>query len=210
MQTITSVMVPLRALFLAALKHLLRGRSILSAVFTYWIRPQRAEVAKPSKSGTLPASPPRTVQAFLKEAESVLLEPLTGDGLKTLSTRLKGQFRESLWSNPACMLPSFNHALPTGLERGEYLALDVGGSNLRVALVELLGKDVQELDRRRIACMRCFKIGPQVKQLEGRAFFDWMAEKILETISSDITREHGPGIGVDVLPLSMAWSFPVE
>jgi hexokinase len=207
MQTVQSVMTSLRTLFYAAIKQLLRGRSILSSVLSFWIRPQRLGGPKSSVVDISQASPRRTLQDFIKEAESVLLEPLDHNGLKELVSGLKSQFRIGLRSNPYCMLPSFNHALPSGAERGEYLALDVGGSNLRVAMVGLCGTDEEEAERRKILCMRSFKIGPHVKQLEGRAFFDWMAEKILETISSDINREHSPE---NPIPMSMAWSFPVE
>jgi hexokinase len=207
MQAISSAMTSLRNLLLAAIKQLLRGRSILSAVFTFWIRPGGAGDAKSATVGIRQVFPPRTLQDFIKEAESLLIEPLDKDGLRNLSSGLKSQFRIGLRSNPSCMLPSFNHALPSGLEKGEYLALDVGGSNLRVAMVQLRGRDVAESDRRRITCMRSFKIGPHTKQLEGRAFFDWMAERILETISNDIGREHS---SENPLPMSMAWSFPVE
>ena len=37
------------------------------------------------------------------------------------------------------MIPSFVSNLPKGNERGKYLALDLGGTNFRVCLVELKG-----------------------------------------------------------------------
>jgi hexokinase len=44
-----------------------------------------------------------------------------------------------------------------------------------------------------------------VKQLKGVAFFDWMAERIEETISG-----HAHGLENDVLSMGLAWSFPIE
>lgn len=35
------------------------------------------------------------------------------------------------------MLPSFVRSLPNGSERGDYLALDLGGTNFRVLLIRL-------------------------------------------------------------------------
>ncbi|KAG2222200.1 hypothetical protein INT45_014097 [Circinella minor] len=43
-------------------------------------------------------------------------------------------------SGVATMIPSYVTRMPTGDEKGTFLALDLGGSNLRVSAVELLGK----------------------------------------------------------------------
>lgn len=42
------------------------------------------------------------------------------------------------------MLPSFVRAVPNGTERGDFLALDLGGTNFRVLLIKLKG-DVAEM-----------------------------------------------------------------
>lgn len=39
------------------------------------------------------------------------------------------------------MLPSFVRTIPNGTEQGDYLALDLGGTNFRVILVRLIGKE---------------------------------------------------------------------
>lgn len=103
------------------------------------------------------------------------------------------------------MLPSFNYDLPTGQERGVFLALEVGGSNLRVAVVELGGRKEEEgkghdhddeheyeheQGRRlrgqsammRILHMKTSPIGVEVKGRAGRGFFDWMAERVGEIL----------------------------
>lgn len=79
------------------------------------------------------------------------------------------------------MLPSFNYTLPTGQEKGIYLAVEVGGSNLRMALVELHGRSQGErcLQIRRT---KTSYITQEVKQLQGHAFFDWMVEEIRELL----------------------------
>lgn len=215
MQSLISVMATLRKAFVAAIVNsLLRGRSFIQAILAFWIAPQ----SLPGKTngaieGTTRTSPRllRSIQDFLKEAEELLLGRIGGDGLLHLSASLKTQFRQGLQANPACMLPSFNHQLPTGRECGQYLALDVGGSTLRVALVELTptadpGPEDDE-GRSQIVRMMSFKIGPEVKNLEGMAFFDWMAERVVETISSGLKQDHSPDRPV---PMSLAWSFPIE
>jgi hexokinase len=122
-----------------------------------------------------------------------------------LSDGLLLQMKESLIDNEQCMLPSFNHQLPTGQETGTYLALDVGGSTFRVALIKLFGRD-QAGKESKIVSIQAFKIDQMIKRLEGVRFFDWMAQRIEESLSGKIDG-HVPGV-----PLSagLAWSFPIE
>ncbi|KAF6833602.1 hexokinase-1 [Colletotrichum plurivorum] len=193
--------------FLAAVvKQLLRGKSLIQAILAFWITPQSVP-GKPARStvedSKAATSYPRRTDDFLKEAEDLLLGPLAGDGLLALSNALKAQFREKLQTSMACMLPSYNHQLPGGHEVGQYLALDVGGSTLRVALVELRGRDAKGRESE-IVRMSSFKIDTDIKNLEGMAFFDWMAERILETISKDGEDPSRP------MPMALAWSFPIE
>ncbi|OHE91305.1 hexokinase [Colletotrichum orchidophilum] len=195
--------------FLAAVvKQLLRGKSLIQALLAHWLTPQTVS-GKPtesavecSKSGTTTPSA-LTIEEYLKEAEHLLLGPLLDDGLLELSNALKAQFRDKLQTSMACMLPSYNHQLPGGHEVGQYLAVDVGGSTLRIALVELRGRNAvgQESE---IVRMSSFKIDNDIRNLEGMAFFDWMAERILDMVSQD---------GQDPsrsMPMALAWSFPIE
>ncbi|KAH9907338.1 hypothetical protein F4778DRAFT_777768 [Xylariomycetidae sp. FL2044] len=147
--------------------------------------------------------PTRSIADFLKEAEERFLGPIDGDRLRDFSISLKSQFRERLYTYAECMLPSFNHLLPSGQERGQFLALDVGGSTLRVALVELRGRQATDRESE-IVRMVSFKITPEIKKLEGMGFFDWMAARIHEVIHKNVSQHQGP------IPLGLAWSFPVE
>lgn len=146
---------------------------------------------------------PRRIDEFLKEAENLLLGPLAGDGLLELSNALKAQFRDKLQTSMACMLPSYNHQLPAGHEVGQYLALDVGGSTLRIALVELRGRGAKGRESE-IVRLSSFVIDADIRNLEGMAFFDWMAERILETICKDGEDPSRP------MPVAVSWSFPIE
>ncbi|KAI2633222.1 hexokinase [Hypomontagnella submonticulosa] len=199
MPPLASAMTTLKKSLLAALKSFLRGRSFLQALLAFWISPKALK--ENQVNGKI--YPSRTVEDFLKEAERLFLGPIDEDGLRRYTSDLKGQFRERLHSHAECMLPSFNHLLPTGRERGQYLALDVGGSTLRVALVELRGREETGRESE-IVRMVSFKITPEVKKLEGMSFFDWMATRIYEVIHKDISPDQ------DTIPLGLAWSFPVE
>jgi hexokinase len=103
------------------------------------------------------------------------------------------------------MLPSYNHQLPSGDECGTFLALDVGGSTFRVALIELSGKSAEQ--ECRILKRATFKISNGIKQLKGVLFFDWMAERIEETLSG---QNEGHDMSDAPLSMGLAWSFPIE
>lgn len=144
---------------------------------------------------------------FLAEVKRLFEGSLQPHALLDMSAKIHAQYKHKLWEkNVPCMLPSYNHTLPTGEERGSYLALDVGGSTFRVALVELKGQELGEKSME-IVKMVSYRIDNSIAALKGRLFFDWMAQKIEQTLADpEVQSHHGP----DVLPMGLAWSFPVE
>ncbi|KAH6894381.1 hypothetical protein B0T10DRAFT_558517 [Thelonectria olida] len=188
----------------AILKSLLRGKSLIQAILAYWT----ASIAIPADAKDPSATPSRrSTQDFLKEAEALLLDPVSQHGLQQLARDLRKQYAERLQTSTEAMLPSYSHQLPNGNERGHYLALDVGGSTLRVALVELRGRMPKVGEESGIVSIRNFAITPAIKSLEGMAFFDWMAGRIKETLAEQY--EHLNSSEQPLL-MSMAWSFPIE
>ena len=203
MRILSSAMATIREVFAAAVKSLLRGKSFIQALLALWINPAILR----SKTAVVKDAPPRSIEDFLEEAGRLFLAPCHPRNLEDFSSKLKEQFRLALLSNPSCMLPSYNHQLPHGYERGQYLVLDVGGSTLRVALAELRSRACRGTENA-IVRMDSFKIDPDIKALRGMAFFDWMAERISETVSQapghNCTSPDSP------LPVGLAWSFPIE
>jgi hexokinase len=200
---LVSAMSAIRGILVAALKSLLRGKSFIKALLAFWTATPVVPIT-PQDVGTKANADPAA--DFLAEAEHLLLGYIEAGGLKQLSRKLKRQFRERLWSNPECMLPSYNSQLPTGREAGQYLALDVGGSTLRVALVDLRGRGASESESS-IIRMDSFRIDNDVRNLRGREFFDWMAERIHRTVAKDSVKGHRPD---QPLLMGLAWSFPIE
>jgi hexokinase len=194
-------MTSLRAAIVTAIKSLIRGKSLIQAMLTFWIKPDALQGHRISRSVAF-----KGIDEFLKEAEKMLVSAVDEPGMMRLCGQLKVQFRDGLWSNPACMLPSYNYQLPTGDERGHYLAVDVGGSNLRVALVELSSRGARGSESTIVRMDSC-KIDATVKALRGSAFFDWMADRILETISQAQSHQLN---SEKALPMGLAWSFPIE
>lgn len=123
----------------------------------------------------------------------------------SMSSALRVQYRAKLQESEACMLPSFCHALPTGQEKGTFIALDVGGSTFRVALIELRGTSAQKTPMI-IKHMTTSKIDERIRKLPSTQFFDWMAGRI------EAMLEHEKDLlsSNKTLPMGLAWSFPIE
>lgn len=145
----------------------------------------------------------RSLDDFAVEVESLFTAPLSTSEMIDMSEKIRAQFRHCLQSSPCCMLPSYTHALPSGSEKGTYLALDVGGSTFRVALIELYGRE----EEMRIVKVSSSHIDNSVKLLEGTRFFDWMAENI-DTMLKEVGAEYGRGDAA--LPIGLSWSFPID
>ncbi|KAI9318669.1 hypothetical protein BX666DRAFT_1930419 [Dichotomocladium elegans] len=111
----------------------------------------------------------------------------------------------------ASMIPSFVTRMPTGQETGTCLSLDLGGSNLRVSLVQLLGQG-----KSRVTEVRR-EITPEWKTSSVDTFFDRITEAIHELIggmgnqaseanaaTSRQRRRRRP------MPMGVCWSFPLN
>ena len=148
----------------------------------------------------------KSMEDFAADVKGLLEAPVHVERLSDMSTKLQDEYRASLRASNMSMLPSYQHTLPTGNERGDFLALDVGGSTLRIALIRLAGKgnDGDGLQVRRI---RSFPIDERIRQLTGQLFFDWMAARIGEMIS---VYNHINGTTNARLEMGLTWSFPVE
>ena len=193
-----------QAFFAAILRSLRRTKSLLQTILNIWISPSliRGENVEAEVGNLLK----KRREEFLKDVECCFRDGVERERLLKLSHGVKVQLEESLLENPLCMLPSYNHLLPTGDECGTYLALDVGGSTFRVALIELSGRK-DEVQESKILNSRSVKIDQKVKQLKGILFFDWMAKKIEETLSG---QREGQEMSDTPLSMGLAWSFPIE
>lgn len=148
----------------------------------------------------------RTMDDLLREVQRLLEAPLEPARLLDMSSKLQNQFSPKLRSSDICMLPSYNDKLPTGCETGTYLALDVGGSTFRIALVELNGNQ-SSAKNMRIVTMKSYKIDEKVRQRSGTQFFEWMADKIQSALADPQLQK---STTTTSFPMGLAWSFPVE
>ncbi|KAH8808568.1 hypothetical protein F5884DRAFT_376073 [Xylogone sp. PMI_703] len=204
MQPLIAAMIKLRkALYAAFSRSLMRTKSLLQTILNIWISPV---ILRSKKNGRRASNLRKSVKEFLEEVERIFRGPTDPLLLAALSEGMKKQVEECMEDNQLCMLPSYNSELPTGHESGTFLALDVGGSTFRLALIQLSGgKDGEQESK--ILGQGSFKIGNSVRKLEGIAFFEWMAERIEEVLSGQLA---GYGTAESPLQMGLAWSFPIE
>ncbi|KAI5980355.1 hexokinase [Pisolithus marmoratus] len=124
------------------------------------------------------------------------------------------------YGHDMAMIPTFVRSIPDGSEKGTFLALDLGGTNLRVCEVNLHGDKTFSLRQQK------YKVSDVLKHGEATTLFDYLADSVDAfltdsgspncalppslarrglTEASDEEDVHGPYI-----PLGLTFSFPVE
>ncbi|KAL1760467.1 hypothetical protein FB107DRAFT_203060 [Schizophyllum commune] len=98
------------------------------------------------------------------------------------------------------MFPTYVFGWPTGDETGDFLALDLGGTNLRVCLVTLKGNGQFEMTQSK------YRLTEEQKQGDGQALFDFCAECLKTFIEGNFDEEERQK-GLH-LPLGFTFSYP--
>ncbi|KAM4620730.1 hexokinase-4-like [Polymixia lowei] len=124
--------------------------------------------------------------------------------LKDVSSRLRRDLIRGLGKHthrraPVKMLPTFIRATPDGTEKGDFLALDLGGTNFRVLRVCVVEDRRGELKVDSEIC----PIPPEIMSGTGEQLFDHIAECLLDFLDSQ-------NLKGKVLPLGFTFSFPCE
>ncbi|KAH7930242.1 hypothetical protein BV22DRAFT_1028461 [Leucogyrophana mollusca] len=127
------------------------------------------------------------------------------------------------YGHPMAMIPTFVRAVPDGTETGTFLALDLGGTNLRVCEVTLHGDQTFSLRQQK------YKVSEALKTGEVTSLFDYLADSVdafltesgspstavPPSLSRSTTQAPHSGTFVDdgsdtQVPLALTFSFPVE
>ncbi|XP_014803616.1 PREDICTED: hexokinase-3 [Calidris pugnax] len=94
------------------------------------------------------------------------------------------------------MLPTYVRGTPDGTEQGEFLALDLGGTNFRVLVVRVAEKSIQ-------IASQIYVIPTNIMQGTGEALFDHIVDCIMDfQMRQDLKGQ--------VLPLGFTFSFPCK
>ncbi|KAK3889281.1 hypothetical protein Pcinc_006705 [Petrolisthes cinctipes] len=120
--------------------------------------------------------------------------------IREVCDRLEEEINKGLGkdTNPEATVkcfPTYVRDLPTGKENGRFLALDLGGTNFRVLLIEL--GDKCSMDSRIYAVPQPIMVGP------GDGLFDHIAECMASFIKER-------DLGDEILPLGFTFSFPCK
>ena len=161
-----------------------------------------------------PKNQPVTMQSYPRQKmledlssdiKRLFLGSVTSAHMLAMSGQMLRQYRRQLQEGRDCMLPSYCTIKPTGQEQGRYLALDVGGSTLRLAVVELNGRE--QSNPINIQRMTVAPITQRIRSLDSGDFFDWVAQQIESTVRQESSRST---LTDEAWSLGITWSFPVE
>ncbi|ODV90131.1 hypothetical protein CANCADRAFT_101514 [Tortispora caseinolytica NRRL Y-17796] len=131
----------------------------------------------------------------------------TRDSLIGLTSHFEHTFKSAIKTSPHTMIPTApltkNIYNKDAIVRGLYLAIDIGGSNARYALVSV---DNNASDLTKILFRKSYAIPEAVKLSNGSEFFDWIAVKALPAI------DYARSLTGLVFPLraGITWSFPFD
>lgn len=158
------------------------------------------------------------------------LRPLVVDDarLYQLACRFSDVYAELAKSSDQQFLPTPVTQLPTGQETGKYLAIDVGGSNLRVAFIELLGEAADQGDngsdeeksretirkaqrhRFRRTLEKAWPIGEHLKTDKAQDLFLWIGDCMAEVVADSLTADFANGAKIpNELEMGITFSFPM-
>uniref|UniRef100_A0A4W6EN26 Hexokinase-2 n=1 Tax=Lates calcarifer TaxID=8187 RepID=A0A4W6EN26_LATCA len=124
--------------------------------------------------------------------------------LMDLSIRFRREMDKGLCrdTNPTAaikMLPTFVRSTPDGTEQGEFLSLDLGGSNFRVLLVRVMADGEQKVEME----SQIYAIPEHLMRGSGSELFDHIADCLSNFLEK-------MGIKDKKLPLGFTFSFPCQ
>ncbi|VVC35408.1 Hypothetical protein CINCED_3A007830 [Cinara cedri] len=128
---------------------------------------------------------------------------LSNEQLTTLMNDMDKAIRNGLGkeTNPSSIVKCFVtyvQDLPNGTERGKFLALDLGGTNFRVLLIELGENSYFHMDS------EIFKVPAHIQTGKGTELFDHIAKCLAEFV-----KKHNLD-SKKALPLGFTFSFPLR
>lgn len=147
--------------------------------------------------------------------------------IHSLAYQFSKVYRELALASDEQFLPTPVTQLPTGQETGQFLAIDVGGTNLRVAFIELLGdtdehsktngveKSRETLTRAqrprvRRTLEKAWPIGEHLKMDKTEDLFAWIGDCIAEVVRDRMSSDVGKMPDMeDELAMGITFSFPM-
>ncbi|XP_026227610.1 hexokinase-2-like [Anabas testudineus] len=147
------------------------------------------------------AIPPDTLAKVQKHLERfhLSLEKLQEVSARLEEDMIRGLGKHTHHRAPVKMLPSFVRATPDGTEKGDFLALDLGGTNFRVLHVRVLEEEQKMLKMDSQICT----IPQEIMLGTGEQLFSHIASCLGDFLECQNLKEQ-------ILPLGFTFSFPCE
>ena len=161
------------------------------------------------------------------------LMPLVIDDAKlhSLTHQLSSTYKDLAFNSKEQFLGTPITRLPTGHERGTFIAFDFGGSNLRIAFIDLLGPcldDTIQPERSEVYDSRVdgaqtarpvpyrkyhdrsWPIGDHLKVEKAEDLFGWLGDCLAEVVSAYCDAAVLAAVDIpDEIPLGITFSFPM-
>lgn len=153
------------------------------------------------------------------------LEPIVLDESKlhSLAYQFSIVYKDLARRSDEQFLPTPVTNLPTGAETGQFLAIDVGGTNLRVAFIELLGDaadhdhghspngTIKKAQRPRVrrTLEKAWPIGEHLKMDKAEDLFLWIGDCIAEVVADCLSSGAAHLKEPDELIMGITFSFPM-
>ncbi|KAI9837371.1 MAG: hypothetical protein M1838_004845 [Thelocarpon superellum] len=157
-----------------------------------------------------------------------------GGRLQHLARRFSTTFRHLALTSTEQFLPTPITKLPTGNERGKFLAIDLGGTNLRVGFIELLGlpaagdhgarsnsstvgstprDEAQPAPQLRRTCENKWPIGEHLKMDQAEDLFIWIGGCIAEVVRDEMMADleaDDSAVVPEEITMGITFSFPMK
>ena len=159
------------------------------------------------------------------------LQPLsmTDARVHSLAWEFSKVYKQLALTSDEQFLPTPVTKLPSGNETGQFLAIDVGGTNLRVAFIELLGdgeaddraftangeeksrETIRNAQRPRVrrTLEKAWPIGEHLKMDKTEDLFAWIGDCIAEVVSDRLNADMGKVEPPEELNMGITFSFPM-
>ncbi|RHZ53574.1 putative glucokinase [Aspergillus thermomutatus] len=123
---------------------------------------------------------------LLAQAEQIALEfDLSPEHVRRVTRHFVRQMKDGLANDRAWQLPAYVRSIPTGKEKGQFLAVDLGGSNCRICLVDLHGDSTFTMTQSK------HSVPPGVMVNRSyRPLFEFLAHRIADFLHAHLDPGH--------------------
>ncbi|KAF2450417.1 hypothetical protein P171DRAFT_402794 [Karstenula rhodostoma CBS 690.94] len=154
----------------------------------------------PSHGNTAAESSQPLVQDILQQFQ------FDSDDVRNVTRKFLQQIKDGLDHPRPWQLPSFVYQVPDGSEKGTFLAVDLGGTNCRICLVDLLGNSTYKVLQTKRMVPEHLRINPRYEPL-----FSFIAKALREFLDQhEVRPQTDCDSAAQSIPLGFTFSFTCE